>query len=91
MNKERRIEQLEFEIAERGTDILELRNQLAEARADLRLAKNIIQTHVERVAERDKLIEQMRAALGEALGVLPKGYKEYEKCEAALSAAERGE
>lgn len=42
------------------------------------------------LAERDKLIEQMREALGGALGVLPKGYKEYEKCEAALEAAERG-
>lgn len=35
MNRERRIEQLEFELAERGTDILELRNQLAEARAEI--------------------------------------------------------
>lgn len=35
MNRERRIEQLEFELAERGTDILELRNQLTEARAEI--------------------------------------------------------
>lgn len=40
-----------------------LYRDLAEVRADLRLAKNIIETHVERVAERDKLIEQMREAL----------------------------
>jgi YHS domain-containing protein len=40
-----------------------LYRDLAEVRADLRLAKNIIEMHVERVAERDKLIEQMRDAL----------------------------
>jgi uncharacterized coiled-coil protein SlyX len=34
MGEERRIERLEFELAEAGTDILDLRNQLAEARAD---------------------------------------------------------
>ena len=53
MNKERRIEQLEFEIAERGTDILELRNQLAEARAEIeRLNKNLrlllCETHLDK-------------------------------------------
>jgi len=39
MNRERRIEQLEFELAERGADILELRNQLAEARAEIEKLK----------------------------------------------------
>ena len=48
----------------------ELKKQLAEARADLRLAKNIIETHVERVAERDKLIEQMREALERTMVLL---------------------
>lgn len=43
----------------------------------------------EQLVERDALIEQMCRALGEAIGVLPKGYKEREKCEAALETAER--
>lgn len=34
MGEERRIERLEFELAEAGTDILDLRKQLAEALAD---------------------------------------------------------
>ena len=68
----------------------DLRKQLADARADLQLAKNIIEVHVERVAERDKLIEQMRRALEYALTEVRS--TECERLiEAALSAAERGE
>jgi len=70
MNKERRIEQLEFEIAERGTDILELRNQLAEARAEIErlalLAQNqqiVIDAQSRSIQAKDALIEQMRDAL----------------------------
>lgn len=72
-----------------------LYRDLAEVRADLRLAKNIIETHVERVAERDKLIEQMREALNILVasatpsGPLWHGSAEMKIARAALSAAER--
>jgi len=54
------IENKQYTITCAVHEIADLRELLDEARADLRLAKNIIEVHVERVAERDKLIEQMR-------------------------------
>lgn len=90
-----RVEQLETELADKE-------KQLAEARADLRFAKNIIEMHVERVAERDKLIGQMREALDATDEYyLDKSYAgkahntpivvKVREAQAALSAAERGE
>jgi len=77
MNRERRIEQLEFELAERGADILELRNQLAEARAEIEHRDRLLSMADHHIEHRDRLlsmadhhmydqnalIEQMRSAL----------------------------
>lgn len=70
----------------------QLETELAEARTDLRLAKNIIETHVERVVERDKLIEQMRALIESEI-CKPCTTMRCDICkfQAALSAAERTE
>lgn len=78
----------------------QLEKELAEARADMKLAKNILEIHVERIAKRDKLIEQMRVSLRislkyvEAHAVRTKDkhvISDAEQVKAALSAAERGE
>jgi predicted nucleic acid-binding Zn-ribbon protein len=128
MGEERRIERLEFELAEAGTDILDLRKQLAEALADcaatsyklseafdelvayeLQLAD--ARAEIERrnnghdllfstfsqlremlkteLAERDKLIEQMREALTWALTEARSTHGE-QLIKAALRAADGG-
>jgi len=104
MNRERRIEQLEFELAERGADILELRNQLAEARAEIErlalLAQNqqiVIDAQSRSIQAKDALIEQMREALNVLVasatpsGPLWHGSAEMQIARAAISAAERSE
>jgi len=63
MNRERRIEQLEFELAERGADILELRNQLAEARAEIEHRDRLLSMADHHMYDQNALIEQMRSAL----------------------------
>lgn len=98
MGEERRIERLEFELAEAGTDILDLRKQLAEARAEIERQTDrimsdacIISAAALAIAERDKLIEQMREALRE-LESNHGGLSDhnYNIVKAALEAAERG-
>jgi uncharacterized coiled-coil protein SlyX len=125
MGEERRIERLEFELAEAGTDVLDLRKQLAEALADcaatsyklseafdelvayeLQMAEAraeierqtdrimsdacIISAAALAIAERGKLIEQMREALRWALTEARSTHGE-QLIKAALEAAERSE
>lgn len=67
MNRERRIERLEFELAERGTDILELRNQLAEARAEIERLKQELRDNstlaARQIVPAEMLVDDLTAEL----------------------------
>ena len=78
MNKERRIE---FELAERGTDILELRNQLVEARAEIERLKQELRDNSTQAARQ---IVPAEMALDDATAELVRKDKLIEQMKGAL-------